>query len=392
MRLALVCRQLPPLGGGIGAYTEKTAAALAALGHEVHVVSEAPDGRPGSERRDGVVVHRLAPSRLRPRTLGRAWTVARALRRLGPFDVVQGCEWGGEAALFALRPTAPLVTRLATPHFLIERLNGVPAGQRRRQATSRLLERLQARRSARVISPSTALADQVAAAWRLPREAITVVPTGIRLPHLDPAAPAPEGITEPFVLYFGRLERRKGVDVWLEALPRVLQRHPELHAVLAGDDAGIDGRPVADLARELCAEHSANLHLLPHLPQDRLFPLVARATLVVLPSRWENLANTCLEAMALGRPVLATTGSGFEPLIRDGVEGLLVPPGDAEALAAAALRALADPAALQRMGEAARRRAAEYELGAMAVRLAEVHESLLPGAAQSQAQGRAASA
>jgi glycogen(starch) synthase len=375
MRIAMVSRELPPHGGGIGSYTEKTARALAARGHEVHVLSEATHAE-GVDVVDGVRIHRLRPPRLRPRVLARSLAVHRALRRLGPVDVVQACEWGGEAWAYSLRRGAPLVTRLATPHVLVEELNGVPAARRRRQAASRWLERSQTRRSDRVISPSAALADEVGRRWGLDREAIMVVPTGIRPPRVTTAPPAPLDAAR-YVLYFGRLEVRKGVDVWIDALPEVLRRHPDLLAVLVGEDVGIDGRPFPEVARERCGDDLwPRVRFLPRLPHDELFAIVAGAALVIMPSRWENMANACLEAMALGRPVVATTGSGFAELIDDGLSGRLVPPGDSAALGGAVVEALADEAALRRMGEAARRRALDFDLDVMAERLLTAYSGL----------------
>jgi glycosyltransferase involved in cell wall biosynthesis len=105
------------------------------------------------------------------------------------------------------------------------------------------------------------------------------------------------------------------------------------------------------------------------MPQRDLFPIIAGARLVVLPSLWENLANTCLEAMQLGRPIVATLGCGFGEVMEDGVSGLLVPPGDAEALAGRVVDALNDLALLERVGQGARRRVGDFAIDAMAERL-----------------------
>jgi glycosyltransferase involved in cell wall biosynthesis len=400
MRIALVSREFPPTrqAGGIATYTAKTASALALAGHEVHVVSEAHPGAPADQVLEGGVrVHRLPERRARPRELKalvRAWDVDRALRRLGPLDLVQCCEWEGEAAVYALRPSAPLITRLATPRHVVERLNDTPTGERRRSAVTRRLERLQTRRSARVICPSRSLAEVVARDWGLDVDAITIVPTGIRPPRVAPGAALPvEGLEgAPYVLYFGRLEVRKGVQDLLDALPAVLARHRSARVVLAGDDLGVgDGRSFAEYGRALAGADADRLVFLDRLPQAALFPLIAGAAVVTLPSRWESLANACLEAMALGRPVVSTTGSGFAEVIRDGVDGLLVPPRHPAALGAALDRLLADRALAERLGAAALERAREYDLGRMAARLLAVHEEVAGGARRgAAASGRPA--
>jgi glycosyltransferase involved in cell wall biosynthesis len=382
MRLAFVSREFPPSprAGGIGTYTSKTARALSEAGHEVHVISEAGPGDPDVSRVGDLTVHRLPDPGARPRelrVLRRAAAVAAALRRLGPFDLVQACEWDGEAALYARRPAAPLITRLATPHHVVEAINREGA-QPWRSALISAMERSQTVRSARVICPSRCLAEWVARDWGLDVDRIAIVPTGIEPPRVaeDAPPPAAELRGADYILYFGRLEGRKGVTVWVDALPAVLAANPTARAVFAGDEAAGAARPIAEVARERCGGDASRLLFLPHQPHPALFALIARARFVVLPSRWESMANACLEAIVLGKPVLSTIGSGFAEVIRDGVEGLLVPPADPQALAVAANRLLGDRALTDRLGRAARVRAAEYDLRRMAGRLMEVHQEV----------------
>jgi glycosyltransferase involved in cell wall biosynthesis len=269
------------------------------------------------------------------------------------------------------------VTRLATPRYIVDQQNHTPRAQRRHLALRRWLERDQTRRSARVICPSRTLAGEVARRWGFDADAVTIVPTGIQLPRLVVGGPPEELRGINYILFFGRLEPRKGVDTWIEALPRVLESNPTLHAVFVGEDLGMGGRSFEDHARERCARDMARLHFLPALPHPRLFPIVAGARLVVMPSRFESLANACLEAMALSRPVIATTGTGLAEMITDSVDGFLIAPGDAAALEAAACAALADDQLLTRIGRAARRRAADFDLDAMVGRLLGVYEEIL---------------
>lgn len=377
MRIAIVSRELPPFGGGIGSWSQKASQGLARIGHEVHVFTQAREGLPTEDLADGVHVHRAVPARIRPSSLGWAWAVANALTRHGRFDVVQACEWDAEAVTYALRPSAPLVTRLATPHFLVQAANGAPAIQRARSLLTSRLERAQARRSRRLISPTRALAEAVARKWGLAERSISVVPTGIDRPAVVPGPGLPFLGEAPFILYFGRLEVRKGVDVLIDALPEVLGAHGDVHCVFIGEDIGFRGRPFADYAKDKCGKVWERLHFLPRMPHEELFRIVAAATLVTLPSRWENLANTCLESMVLRRAILTTSGSGFDEILTDDVDGILVPPGDARALATAATSVLGDPDRLERLGAAAARRAEDFTVDGMARRLEEVYASVV---------------
>ncbi len=377
MRIAIVSRELPPYGGGIGSWSMKASSGLARRGHDVELFTQAREGQSSETTEGGVRVHRIQPSNVRPRSLAWSWAVSRAVAAAGRFDLVQACEWDAEAIVYALRPSAPLVTRLATPHYLVQAANGAPRLQRARSFLTSNLERTQVRMSRRVISPTSALAREVARTWGLDAGSITVVPTGIDPPQVTSPASAPFLGEAPYILYFGRLEVRKGVDVLIDALPAVLAAHADVHCVFIGEDIGYRGRPFAGYASERCAAVWDRLHFLPRMPHAELFRIVAAATLVAIPSRWENLANTCLESMVLRRAIIATSGSGFDEVLTDGVDALLVPPGDAEALAAATIRVLGDPAELERLGSAAARRAEDFTVDGMARRLEEVYAGLI---------------
>ncbi len=386
MRIALVSREFPPTrqASGIATYTDKTSRALAAAGNDVHVFAEAHHAAPDDEIREGVRIHRMPDPGLKPRELRflrRTFDVARALRRNGPFDVVQACEWEGEAALYARFAQAPLITRLATPLYVVERLNRTSPGERRRSAVVRALERSQTRLSAAVMSPSRSLAEVVSRDWKLDPEHIRFVPTGIELPLAGADGPLPDGLgADPYVLYFGRLEVRKGVLTWMDALPRVLADQPGLDAVFAGDDLKLDGVPFSDYGRRRGGVHAGRLRFFKRLPQSELFPLIRHARLVVLPSRWESLANAGLEAMALGRAVVATRGSGFAEVIEHGVNGWLVPADDAEALANTVIEALRDPDRLLAIGSAAFRRAQDFRMDRMLGRLTDLYRDVVASA------------
>lgn len=323
-------------------------------------------------------MHRLLPAaHVRPHSLAWAWAAAGAVAASGPFDVVQACEWDAEALVYSLRPDAPLVTRLATPHYLVQSANGAEWPKRLRSALTSQMERTQTRRSRRVISPTHTLAREVAQRWGIALESIDIVPTGIDPPQVS-TTPIPSFLAEPpYILYFGRLEIRKGVDTLIEALPAVLSAHPDAHCVFVGEDLTYKGVPFAQYARQRCASVWTRIHFLPRMAHSELFGIVANAALVAIPSRWENLANTCLESMILGRAIIATTGSGFNEVLTNGVNGLLVPPGDFAALAEAMVKALADPALLRRLGAAARVRANDFTVDGMAGGLMKVYAEVV---------------
>jgi glycosyltransferase involved in cell wall biosynthesis len=180
-----------------------------------------------------------------------------------------------------------------------------------------------------VIAASTALAESARA---LGATRVEVIPSGVDVP-----SEVGEEARPPEVLYAGRLSPEKGVEELVEATRG-------LNLVVAGDGPLRSRVPQAR----------------GFVRHDELQHLYARAAVVACPSRREGFGVSCLEAMAHGRPVVATGVGGLRDLVVDGETGLLVPPRDPAALRAALERLLADPALRRRLGSGGRRRAQEH--------------------------------
>jgi glycosyltransferase involved in cell wall biosynthesis len=146
---------------------------------------------------------------------------------------------------------------------------------------------------------------------------------------------------EVVVLVLGALERRKGQDVLLDAVDALGERGGEVRVVLCGEGSE---RP----ALETRAEAAAGRVLLTGF-QEEVAPCLAAADVVVVPSRHEGLGVAALEAMAAGKPVVASRVGGLAEVVVDGESGLLVPPEDPAALATALARLLDDPALRTRL-------------------------------------------
>lgn len=166
------------------------------------------------------------------------------------------------------------------------------------------------------------------------------------LPHaveMIESAPAKD---ETHVVCVARLERRKGVETLLAAWPRIKEAVPHARLTIVGRGAGeraIDARIAA----------LRDVRRLQNLPRADLDSLVARATAAACPAYLEGFGLACAEAMAAGTPVVASDAPGLRGLVAHERTGLLVPPGNAAALADALIRLLLDGSLAARLGSAA---------------------------------------
>jgi glycosyltransferase involved in cell wall biosynthesis len=176
----------------------------------------------------------------------------------------------------------------------------------------------------------------------------------------------------PLLLYLGHLERSKGLFELVGAVARLRSRHPDVQLVLAGLG------PAADDLRRDAERLGAAVEFTGWVDDDEKAELLAAATCLVLPSYQEALPLVVLEAMAAGVPVVASHVGGIPDTIRDGVDGLLVPPGDADSLASALTRILDEPELAQRLADTASRRVEElYTPASLARRTATLYDEVL---------------
>jgi glycosyltransferase involved in cell wall biosynthesis len=226
----------------------------------------------------------------------------------------------------------------------------------------RHVERLLARRAARVIAITEALHDFTVERVGLPPDKVTTIPYGLDGP---PRAWAPTELDLPpgkIVLAIARLVEQKGIDVAVRAMAG-------LDAALVVLGEGPERARLEALARDL------NVRLvLPGRVGD-VASVLRRADVLVHPARWEGFGLALLEAMLAGLPVVASRVSSIPEIVVDGETGLLVPPDDPTALAAALARVLDDPG---HYGAAGRTRArAEFSVERMARRTLELYEDVL---------------
>ncbi|HXF74030.1 MAG TPA: glycosyltransferase, partial [Actinomycetota bacterium] len=179
----------------------------------------------------------------------------------------------------------------------------------------------------------------------------------------------PDGV--PVVATVANFKIHKGHRHLLEAASIVRRSLPEARFVLAGVG------PTEPRVREQAAALGLDGSVVFAGLRDDAPRIAAASDLFVLPSEREGLPIALLEAMALGRAVVATRIGGIPEVVEEGRQGILVPPRDPAALAEAILALLGDPGRRARMGEEARRRAADFDLRRAVRRIEDVYEELL---------------
>jgi glycosyltransferase involved in cell wall biosynthesis len=398
MRVLMVTQFYPPVAGGQEQHVRNLATALAGLGHHVEVATIAVDGPAGMSLDGDLRVHRIRTTAqhlpqlysdpVRPHAMPIVDPgFRRAIGELlgsGKFDVLHAHDWSISSAIGpAHRAGVPLVlTQHDYSHVCATKrmmrgdvvCPGPTPTACLRCASSwhgplvgpvvTLANALGRRTRTRHVDAFIPVSSVVAVSTRLPRRSrYTVIPNFI--PDnllLDVASPHPDGP----IVFVGDLSRDKGIEVLIEAHRR-LGGLPRL--VLAGrvfEDTPLDLPDQVELRGLL--DHTSVIDLL------------QTACVVVVPSIVPDCCPTVvLEAMAVGRPVVASASGGIVDLVDDGATGLLVAPGDPIALSTALSAVIKDRDAAETMGRKALARARSFTASVIVGQVEALYERLLSG-------------
>jgi glycosyltransferase involved in cell wall biosynthesis len=343
-RLLFVTGTPPDVRGGSGTYVGVSVLrrAVEALGHEVNLLAPQAEGSVS-------LLRRIAFN-----------TRARFVTRRQPADVLVGFDWDGLFLPYGSPVHVASIKGVIAEEATFER--GIP---RLRLATESLLEKLHVRRADRVLASSLHSAARLSADYGIDADRVRVVPEPIDLSRWRRALEeAPAGPPErSLILCVAHLYPRKDVATLLDAIARLPEAF--LHIVGTGPELPRLRMRAARLGLE------SRVEFLGHVSFERLAAEYRGASLFCLPSRQEGFGIVFLEAMAAGLPIVAARAAAVPEVVADGECGILVPPGDPDALTAALGRLLADPRQARRLGEAGRRRVERYDAPKVAIQFLE---------------------
>lgn len=233
---------------------------------------------------------------------------------------------------------------------------------------------------------------------------VIVIPPGV---DLDRFAPIPKDEAKKRVgipcgdknlMFAGRIEPLKGIDTLIQAMALIKQRYPQVMentcVAIIGGDPWADN-PDAEMARLQALLKELDVHdivvFLGAKDQEILPNYYAAAEMVIMPSHYESFGMVALEAMAMGRPVIASEVGGLAYLVQDGINGYHVPSRNPEALAERIYELLTNDECREEMAQNARRYSQQFSWTTIAARLLEVYGQLLIPASEININGQPAS-
>ena len=407
-----ISQEYPPRrGGGIGRYIHQLARSMADLGHHVHVITRG-EGHDRVDFEDGVWVHRILPRptqlpaltgeiRVPQHIWDHAATMLSEVAKVADHrrvDCVYAPIWDCEGLAVVLDGRFPIVTALETSlHFWMSSQSHLRSNSGFMAdfvAPMLALERRILEGSTRLHANSLAIASDIARAYDValcpPR--LRVVPHGLEdrsaWPFMQPPTLPPGSFR---LLFVGRLEARKGIDVLLAVAKQLLPRYPHVHLDIVGNDRipGPSGIPYRDLFEADPAAASILDRVTFHgeVSDETLRGFYRACDVLAAPSRYESFGLVLLEGMMFGKPVVGCRAGGMTEVVVDGITGMLAEPGDAVSLEACLIRLIEDAALRGRIAASARKRYLEsFTAGPTAKQVAEI----LCDAADTASLGRCA--
>ncbi|MBN1603360.1 MAG: glycosyltransferase family 4 protein [Chitinispirillaceae bacterium] len=374
MRIVYISSEYPPLtgNGGIGTYTKCIAEGMCRRGHEVHVISQSRSGERFEEKVNGVTIHRV-PSvpfmlpqgrsfyylRILLRwmffhTLVRLSWASAAARELNflntihkKFDIVEYPECGAEGFFIKKISGTLTVVRLHTPWYVVRSLNTINE-QPGDHLLFKMLEIHAIKRADLITAPSAAVASLVLKSPDKSKPFIVPNPVDTSRGTLH---------SGKNWIFTGRVERRKGVHILLDAYFNVCRTYNPPELIILGAPFGTDKDGISYESKTYhkiqSSSFSKKVIWIKGVAQNEVQKYLQQSVAAFYPSLWENFSYACLEAMAAGCAVVASDCGGFKEMISNGVNGILIEPGNVRKWSDVMISFLNTPEITVKLGDAA---------------------------------------
>jgi glycosyltransferase involved in cell wall biosynthesis len=389
LRIAFLVRDYPPCEViGPARHTQELATGFAAAGHDVYVVTKSPDVH-RVDQEAGVWVHRIpAPDRLVPELEGvasaahihymtAAYHEVCKIHEARPLDLAVAPLWLCEGLVCSLDD------RFATSVTLITAMKAVAqlADWARNSPEAQQLVKFEeewVRECGVPHAISQAILERSVDDYGVDRKRAFVAPLGITdRREKYPRKRGDDGRVR--VLYVGRLETRKGADVFLEAAARLGKEFPNAEFVLAGKELPTDQ---GDTHRQRFEKRFAadpdlrsRVTFAGMVTDDELYQHYADCDVFCLPTYYESFGQVYVEAMIWGKPIVGSRVGGVPEVVADGEQGYLCPVEDVPAVTVALRQLIANPALREKFGKRSRELFEEkWELSKVIARMAREFE------------------
>jgi len=386
--ICLVSYEFPPMTGGEGAYTYGLAKALSDSGHRVSVITADVEGRRGVSK-NKIEIIPITPIE-KPGLKLFSFNL-KAMKKIVEIynnqniDILHFTYDFYKITIKKEKISVPIIATLHHPWSAERRFIKAkiplfrPAYFRRLVVLSYFAKMSKeiCENADKLIAISKYTAQSYISEFHVPPDKIEIIPNAVDTNKFHPAVDGYEvrkklnlEERDRVVLFVGRLDYNKGIEYLLRSFSRINEEGTEARLVIVGEGA---------LKKYICKYPLKN-SIIPvgHVSEEDLPKFYAASNLVVLPSLMEGFGITLLEAMASGKPCVATRAGGVEDVVINGETGLLVPPADSYSLCHAIRTFLTDDKLSKEFGTAGRKRAENYfTWGKVAKRTVEVYKKVI---------------
>lgn len=323
--------------GGLATYLDNITNIMRANGHRVTVITLSDKSQTIQYQNDITVMR--VETKTNNKSLSdfaqalmqyeNSWRIYKDLRELHSRERVDIVQTANYKAVGVVRNfNIPTVVRASSDSAFWRNANNVTFNIDSTMTEKKLVDRLELlsiKRADSAFAPSKCCADILE---KRSGKAVKIIESPYKSQRIltDDSIYKEKLYNKKYLLFNSSLSMLKGTHLGIRATDEIMKKYPELHMVYAGIDYGLTGskKSIAEILEEQNRQYQGRVIYLHKLTHEQLFPIITHSYACILPSRIDNLPNSCIEDMALGKIVIGTYGASFEQLIKNKKNGLLI--------------------------------------------------------------------